>query len=131
MNNKIDIEPIGYINTKYKERKGTPPQGNESKDSFGAINMLPAFKDGIQDLKIGMNITIIFNFHHSRDYKLVTEARLSPVPLGVFSTRSPDRPNFLGITVVEIVDITESSIKFLGADMLDGTPVIDIKPTYW
>ncbi len=130
MNEKISIEPIGYIETKYQERKGTPPQGRESKESYGTICMRSEFVDGIRDLKEGMEITIIFNFHKSKDYKLITEARLSPVPLGVFATRSPDRPNRIGITDVKIKKIGDGKIEFIGADMLDGTPVIDIKPSF-
>lgn len=130
MDDKIILEPIGYIQTKYKERKGTPPQGRESTESYGSILMRDEFVEGICDLKSGMGITIIFNFHKSKGYKLVTEARLSPVPLGVFSTRSPNRPNSLGITDVKITNIEEGRIDFIGADMLDGTPVIDIKPSF-
>lgn len=130
MKDKIIIEPIGYIKTKYIERKGTPPQGKESVESYGSILMQPKFAEGICDLKVGMKITVIFNFHKSKDYKLITEARLSPTPLGVFSTRSPDRPNRIGITDVEIINIEDGKIDFIGADMLDGTPVIDIKPSF-
>ena len=130
MADEIIIKPVGYIRSKYTRREGTPFQGRESTGSCGTIEMLPEFKDGIRDLKAGMKITVIFNFHLSQGYTLITAARKSPEPRGVFSTRSPDRPNSLGITTVEIVSITDGRIEFLGADMLDGTPVIDIKPGF-
>ncbi|MBM9519823.1 tRNA (N6-threonylcarbamoyladenosine(37)-N6)-methyltransferase TrmO [Desulforhopalus vacuolatus] len=130
MADEIIIKPVGYIRSKYTRRAGTPFQGRESTGSCGTIEILPEFKDGIQDLKVGMKITVIFNFHLSTGYTLITLARNSSVPRGVFSTRSPDRPNSLGITTVEIVRTAEGRIDFLGADMLDGTPVIDIKPGF-
>ncbi|NLY81619.1 MAG: tRNA (N6-threonylcarbamoyladenosine(37)-N6)-methyltransferase TrmO [Clostridiales bacterium] len=128
MQTQFTIKAIGYINSEYKERKHTPSQGKESKNSYGTIKMLPEYKEGIKDLKVGMKITVIFCFHLSKGYTLTTRARLSPLPRGVFSTRSPDRPNSLGATDVEIIEIHNDKIRFLGADMLDGSPVIDIKP---
>ncbi|MBK5254113.1 MAG: tRNA (N6-threonylcarbamoyladenosine(37)-N6)-methyltransferase TrmO [Peptostreptococcaceae bacterium] len=129
MKSEFTINAIGYINSEYAERKQAPHQGKESKNSLGTIEMLPEYKDGIRDLRAGMKITVIFCFHLSKGYELITRARLSPVPMGVFSTRSPDRPNSLGVTEVEILEINDNKISFAGADMLDGSPVIDIKPS--
>lgn len=123
------IKPIGYIKTKYKDRKDTPSQGANVKSSLGCIQIEEEFLEGIRDLKSGMNITVVFYFNQSKGYKLITKGRMSPVPVGVFSTRSPDRPNSIGITEVVIREIKDNIIEFRGADMLDGTPVIDIKPT--
>lgn len=130
MKEKISIEPIGYIYTKYEDRKNTPPQGRESEESHGYIQIEKDFLDGICDLKENTYITIIFYFNRSKGYKLITPSRLSIEPMGVFSTRSPDRPNSLGITSVKITKIEKDKIFFLGADMLNKTPVIDIKPTH-
>jgi len=80
-------------------------------------------------LKPGDKITVAFHFHLSKGFELTTVPYLSDTPAGVFSTRSPDRPNGLGITVVDISGIEENRIEFTGADMLDGSPVIDIKPS--
>ena len=129
MSQKNTVETIAYIHTNYTERKGTPPQGYESEKSFGCIELLPEFADGIRDLKAGDRIVVLFIFHLSKGYTLITKARRSSVPLGVFSTRSPDRPNSLGISTVTITEINGRVIRFEGADMLDGTPVVDIKPS--
>ena len=128
MDNKIIIEPIGYIETKYSTRKGVPAQGEESVNSHGVIVMRDEFAEGIRDLKQGDNITVLFNFHKSKAFELTTIPYSSNTPKGIFSTRSPDRPNGIGITVVEITKVERNKIEFIGADMLDGTPVIDIKP---
>lgn len=128
MINKITIEPIGYIETKYNIRDGVPAQGSDSEGSFGTVVIGDNFTNGIRDLKQGDKITVIFNFHKSTGFELTTIPYMSETPVGIFSTRSPDRPNSLGITVIEIIKIEGSRIEFKGADMLDGTPVIDIKP---
>ena len=123
------IKPIGYIKTKYKEFDNTPSQGAKVKSSLGYIQMEEEFLEGIRDLKSGMNITLVFYFNQSKGYSLITNSRMSNVPVGVFSTRSPNRPNSIGITEVIIREIRGDIIEFKGADMLDGTPVIDIKPS--
>jgi len=99
------------------------------KSSLGYIQMEEEFLEGIRDLKSGMNITLVFYFNQSKGYSLITNSRMSNVPVGVFSTRSPNRPNSIGITEVVIREIKGATIEFKGADMLDGTPVIDIKPS--
>ena len=128
MDKIINIEAIGYIQTEYLTREGTPSQGINSINSYGSIVIKDKFIEGIQGLKSGDLITIIFNFHKSTGYKLTLIPRKRNTPTGVFCTRSPDRPNGLGITVVEITKIEGRNIEFIGADMLNGTPVIDIKP---
>lgn len=128
MEKDIVIVPIGYIQSEYEESKDVPHQGRCFTESVGAIVMLPEFQLGIQDLKVGQNIEVIFNFNRSRGFSLITPARMGPSPRSVFSTRSPNRPNSLGITIVKILNIDENKITFAGADMLNNTPVIDIKP---
>lgn len=128
MNHKIEIEAIGYINTKYSTREGVPHQGGESDESYGSITIRDEFLEGIKSLKPADKITVIFNFHKSQGFELTTIPFISKTPVGIFSTRSPDRPNSLGITVVEIIRVEQNCIEFKGADMLDGTPVVDIKP---
>ena len=125
---EIILDPIGYIESEYRDNKSTPHQGYLKKDSHAKIIIRPAYRDGIRDLQAGMKITLIFSFHKSRGYKLIGPSRMSSRPVGVFSTRSPNRPNSLGISVVEILDIDGDNIYISGADMMDGTPVVDIKP---
>ncbi len=124
----INFEAIGYIKAEYITRKGTPSQGQNSTDSHGTIVIRDKYIEGIQGFKPGDQITVIFNFHKSTGYKLTIVPHQRDTPTGVFATRSPNRPNGVGITIVEITKVEDANIEFIGADMLDGTPVIDIKP---
>lgn len=128
MNHKIEIEAVGYIDTKYRSREGVPHQGVESDESYGSITIRDKYVEGIKSLKANDKITVIFNFHKSEGFELTTIPFISDIPVGIFSTRSPDRPNSLGITVVDVVKVEKNRIDFKGADMLNETPVIDIKP---
>ena len=128
MDNMMHFEAIGYIKTKYIEREDTPSQGQNSTDSHGTIIIREEFIEGIQGFKPGDKITVIFNFHKSTGFKLTIVPYRQDTPIGVFCTRSPDRPNGVGITIVEIIKVDKANIEFIGADMLDGTPIIDIKP---
>lgn len=71
---------------------------------------------------------LIFHFNKSEGYKLVTDSPSFEQPVGVFSTRSPNRPNGIGVTIVNLISISGSKLVFQGVDMLDGTPLLDIKP---
>ncbi len=128
MEDKFTIEPIGYLQTKYNIRQGTPRQGKNSENSFGRIIIKSKYAEGIKGIKQGDKITILFHFHKSKGFELTTIPYRSDTPTGVFCTRSPDRPNGIGITVVEVTNVIDNNIEFKGADMLDETPVIDIKP---
>lgn len=125
---KITIEPIGYLYTRYKIRQDTPSQGRNSENSLGTIVIKSKFEEGIRGIKQGDKITILFYFHKSKGFELTTIPYHSDKPTGVFCTRSPDRPNGIGITVVDVTDVRDNKIEFIGADMLDETPVLDIKP---
>lgn len=125
---KIVFEPIGYIYTNYIKRQGTLIQGQNSEISPGKIVMKSKYVEGINGIKKGDKITILFHFHKSKGYELTTIPYLSDTPTGVFCTRSPDRPNGIGITVVDVTHVKDNKIEFIGADMFDKTPVIDIKP---
>ncbi len=82
-----------------------------------------------KNLKSQINfIIIVFSFNQNKDYKLLTPSCKSKTPVGLFSTRSPYRPNNIGLTTVKITKINKNEIEFSGADMLDKTPVFDIKP---
>jgi tRNA-Thr(GGU) m(6)t(6)A37 methyltransferase TsaA len=129
MSNKIIFESIGNIESNYKDRSDTPTQGMETTDSRGVIVMRDEFEEGVRGLNVGDDIKVLFQFHKSKDYKMTIVPFRENTPTGVFCTRSPDRPNGIGITVVKITEIEGKRITFLGADMIDGSPIIDIKPS--
>ena len=124
----ITIHPIGIIHTPFKNTYETPFQGSESPDSIGKIEIFTEFIDGLEGLEKVEHIEIIFNLHLQNEYRLKVIPRGSNIPRGVFSTRAPCHPNFLGITAVKLISIEGNILTVSGVDMLDNTPILDIKP---
>ncbi|SHH85183.1 tRNA (N6-threonylcarbamoyladenosine(37)-N6)-methyltransferase TrmO [Sporanaerobacter acetigenes] len=124
----IEMKPIGYIKSPYKNLKGIPRQSILSEDS-AVIEILPQYKEGIEGIKENSFGVILFYFH-----KTTGEVPLKQTPYnsdeftGVFSTRSPRRPNGIGMSIVKFIKVEEGKIEIQGVDMVDGTPVLDIKP---
>ncbi|MFK4785143.1 tRNA (N6-threonylcarbamoyladenosine(37)-N6)-methyltransferase TrmO [Fusobacterium sp. MFO224] len=125
---KIVFEPIGYINSEFKKLEEIPTQSVLASEKLGKIELLDKFKNGLLGLEKGMDIIVLFNFHESKDYKLVQTPCYTKEQKGVFSIRSPFRPNGIGMSIVKIESIKDNIIEFRGLDMLDKTPVLDIKP---
>lgn len=128
MNMEILMNPIGYIKSTFKEKKDAPRQSILSENKIATIEVLEEYKEGIEDIKENSYGIIFFYFHKSEGYTLKTISRKTKERLGVFSTRSPNRPNGIGISIVKFTKIADNTIEFQGVDMLDGTPVLDIKP---
>ncbi|MFA0815435.1 MAG: tRNA (N6-threonylcarbamoyladenosine(37)-N6)-methyltransferase TrmO [Anaerofustis sp.] len=122
------MQPIGYIQSPYKERGQAPRQGMYAQDVTATLEMLPEFREGIRDIQPGTYGVILFYFHKSEGYRLLVRPHGVGDEVGVFSTRSPNRPNGIGMSVVKFVENDGERLVFEGADMLDGTPVLDIKP---
>jgi len=121
------FKPIGYIKTKAE----TIPRHWSVSDVEGEIIVNPEYKIGLRDIKAGDKIVVIFCFHKS---PLFTTEKLIQKPphlnekRGIFSTCSPHRPNPIGLSVLEVIDVIDNIIKVRRLDMYDGTPVLDIKP---
>ena len=126
MSNKIEVEPIGYILSDYKERAITHAQVVNTPRGKAIIKILPQYLKGITGLEVGMKITVVFNFHKSKGYKL-TYTRDNGDTYGVFALHAPNRPNAIGISLVTILNIKDNMITIDNSDMIDGTPVLDIK----
>jgi len=125
---EIKMSPIGYIKSPYKDKKEIPKQSILAEDRKAAIELLEEYKEGIQDIKEGYYGVILFYFHKSEGYTLRTVSHKTGEWTGLFSTRSPNRPNGIGMSIVKFTKIMGNKIEFKGVDMLDGTPVLDIKP---
>ncbi|MFX1507879.1 MAG: tRNA (N6-threonylcarbamoyladenosine(37)-N6)-methyltransferase TrmO [Promethearchaeota archaeon] len=125
----INFRIIGYIHTPFSEKKGTPIQSYYSK-AEGYIEIFPEYVDGLNDLEEFSHLHLIYHFHKSEGVKLKVIPFLDKKERGVFSTRAPLRPNPIGISIVELISInhSENIIKIRGVDMLDLTPLLDIKP---
>lgn len=121
------VEPIGTIRTPYKNREDVPDRALRRK-AVGTIKILRKYRDGLQDIEGFSHIILIWRFHRSRGYRLKLvpwrESRLR----GVFATRSPRRPNQLGLTIVRLLKRQGNLLKVAGVDMIDRTPLLDIKP---
>jgi tRNA (adenine37-N6)-methyltransferase len=124
---KIELAPIGFVRT---EEKNIPRHWTVS-NAEGSIVLDQKYKDGLKDVKAGQHIVVIFYFHKSPPFSsdlLVQIPHHRNERLGVFSICSPKRPNPIGTSVVEVLKIEDDVIHIKGLDMLDGTPVLDIKP---
>lgn len=109
----------------------TVPRHWTISDAEGMIIIDKVYNEGLKDIKIGEDIIVIFHFHQSKEFELRHLVQTPPhryEKLGVFSTCSPIRPNPIGMSVLEVLGIEENIIHVKGLDMVDSTPILDIKP---
>lgn len=123
----FEIRPIGVVKSPLKHQSESPIQPKYS-DIRGEIEIFPEFEDGLKDLDGFSHITVLFVFDRSEGYELQTYPYLGDEKRGVFATRSPYRPNRIGVSVLKLLGINGRSIRVSGLDILDESPVVDIKP---
>jgi tRNA (adenine37-N6)-methyltransferase len=126
--NSIEYHPIGIIHTPFKTPDGTPIQPIGAKDSQGEIVLSPDFAAGLADLAGFSHIILLYHFHLSKKFSLKVKPFLDDAAHGLFSTRAPSRPNPIGFSVVRLIEINGHRLNITGADVVDGTPLLDIKP---
>ena len=126
--NQIVFKQIGIIHTPYHESKDIPIQGTFKPGSEGSIDLEEQYVRGLQDLDGFSHAILIYYFHQSPKEHLEGKPYLEDETHGIFAIRSPHRPNHLGMSIVKIKEIKSNRIYFTEADMLDGTPLLDIKP---
>jgi tRNA-Thr(GGU) m(6)t(6)A37 methyltransferase TsaA len=119
------LKPIGIIHSPYKDRKESPPQGREE---ICWIEVFEQYAEGLKDIEGFSHLILLYWLHQGKDYRLLVKTPWSPKPHGLFSTRSPDRPNTLGFSVVELIERKGHKLRVKGMDALEGTPLLDIKP---
>jgi tRNA-Thr(GGU) m(6)t(6)A37 methyltransferase TsaA len=124
----VQYEPIGVIKTPYKEKKGTPIQPAGARDIRGRIELDPKLVDGLKDLDGFSHIILVYHFHMTDGYSLHVQPYMDKTKRGAFATRIPGRPNPIGISVVRLDMVEGATIHIRDVDMLDGTPLLDIKP---
>jgi tRNA-Thr(GGU) m(6)t(6)A37 methyltransferase TsaA len=125
---EIRYRPIGIIHTPFKDIEGMPIQPAGACGIRGSIEVLPEFAEGLQDLAGFSHIILLYHFHRVGESKLVVVPFMDSQPHGVFSTRAPKRPNPIGLSVVKLLSVEENVLHIENVDMLDGTPLLDIKP---
>ncbi|PKK82385.1 MAG: tRNA (N6-threonylcarbamoyladenosine(37)-N6)-methyltransferase TrmO [candidate division Zixibacteria bacterium HGW-Zixibacteria-1] len=124
----IQFKPIGVIHTPFNEPKDTPRSSAMGEGAEGTIELYPEYLQGLTDLEGFSHLEVVFYLHRSADYKLMVIPPLDDRPHGLFATRSPHRPNPVGISIVRLVRIEGITLHIADLDMLDGTPLLDIKP---
>lgn len=121
------MRPIGVIHSPFTEKEQTPIQASRSQ-AAGQVEVFPEYVEGLQDVEGFSHIFLLYIFHCSRGYELKVKPFLDDNLRGLFSTRYPCRPNPIGFSVVSLVARRENILDIEGVDVLDGTPLLDIKP---
>ena len=124
----ITLKPIGIVRTPFKTKEGMPIQSNGAIGVKGQIIVDEEFIQGLSDLEGFSHIILIYHFHKSSGFELLTTPFLDDRKRGVFATRAPKRPNQIGISVVRLLRIEKNILHVENVDMLDETPLLDIKP---
>jgi tRNA (adenine37-N6)-methyltransferase len=120
--------PIGFVTSPYKNT-GEIPKGLGAKhEADGILNILPEFEPGLTDIEGFSHLIVLWEFDRSQGFELLGAPPSDNRPHGVFATRSPRRPNPIGITIVELLGRAGTELQVRAVDMLDGTPILDIKP---
>ncbi len=121
--------PIGFVSSPYKDTSQVPRGLGAKHDAEGVLKILPEFEAGLLHIEGFSHLYVIWEFDRSKDYDLVAHPPADDRrPHGVFSTRSPRRPNPIALTTVELLRREGANLHVRGVDMLDGTPILDIKP---
>jgi tRNA (adenine37-N6)-methyltransferase len=126
--NDLALKPIGIIHSSFRQACDAPVQGAMAKDAEGWVEVLPEFRPGLRDLEGFDRIWLFYWFDRAPPAKLVLKPYLDDKEHGVFATRSPCRPNPIGLSCVRLLGIEEERLRLRGLDILDGTPLLDIKP---
>jgi tRNA-Thr(GGU) m(6)t(6)A37 methyltransferase TsaA len=122
------VKPIGYIRSPYQRTNEIPKGLGAKHDAEGVLELAPELEAGLTDIEGFSHLFVIWAFHQSDGFELHGTPPFDDRPHGVFATRSPRRPNPIGLTVVELLSREGSRLLVSGVDMLDGTPILDIKP---
>lgn len=124
----MQLKPIGVIRTPYSSTGQMPIQAAGARGAVGRIELNLELKEGLKDLAGFSHILVIYGFHRVAGSRLTVTPFLDQTPHGLFATRAPTRPNPLGISLLELAGIAGTTLKVKQVDMLDGTPLFDIKP---
>ena len=124
----LELKPIGVVHSPFKEATGTPIQASLSQGTAGTVEVFSAFAEGLKDLDGFDRIWLLYWFDRAAAPKLIVTPYLDDQPHGVFATRAPARPNPIGMSAVRLVRIEGCTLHVADVDILDGTPLLDIKP---
>ena len=124
----FSMRPIGYVRSPHKRTEEVPKGLGAKHEAEGILEILPEFEAGLADIEGFSHLYVLWVFDRSEGFSLTATPPSDTRPHGVFATRSPWRPNPIGLTVVELLSREGCAVRVRGVDMLDGTPILDIKP---
>ena len=124
----ITMRPIATMRTPFAETSEIPKGLGARHDADGVVEVDPAFEAGLQDIEGFSHLFVIWLFHRAEGFDLIARPPSDDRPHGVFATRSPQRPNPIGLTTVQLLRREGRRLHVRGVDMLDGSPVLDLKP---
>jgi tRNA-Thr(GGU) m(6)t(6)A37 methyltransferase TsaA len=124
----ITYTPIGVVHSPFTTLEGMPLQTVAAQGIPGTVDLEPAFRKGLQDLEAFSHLILLTHLHRMTGYALEVTPYLDDQPHGIFAARSPRRPNPLGLSVVRLIAIEEGRLLIEDVDLLDGTPLLDLKP---
>ena len=125
---EIKLIPIGTIHSPFKDRKGMPIQPTAASGISGSVEIKAEYSKGLKDLEGFSHIYLIYYFHLSEDYSLEVKPFMDDNLRGLFATRAPKRPNPIGLSIVKLLKIEDNILYIEDIDIVDGTPLLDIKP---
>ena len=124
----IQLMQIGTVHTPYHDLESIPHCALDRLGEVAVVEVHHEFADGLQDLEGFSHVMLIVHLHKAREERLIVVPRFDSERRGVYATRSPLRPNHLGVSIVELIKVEGRNLLVRGIDLLDGTPVLDIKP---
>jgi len=124
----ITFQPIGHVRSPYKTTKQVPKGLGAKHEAEGTLEILPQFEPGLTDIEGFSHLIVLWVFDRAEGFELLGTPPSDNRTHGVFATRSPRRPNPIGLTVVELIGREGGTLRVRGVDMLDGTPILDLKP---
>ncbi len=125
---KVTYIPIGVIHSPFHDLSGMPIQPASESSAAGTVELRKEYLAGLKDLEGFSHVMLIYHLHQSRRAALTVVPYLDTEPRGVFATRAPSRPNPIGISVVKLLQVEQNLLYVENLDILDGTPLLDIKP---
>jgi tRNA-Thr(GGU) m(6)t(6)A37 methyltransferase TsaA len=124
----ITYRPIGIIHSPFRDIAGMPIQPTGAAGIRGTVDVFPPFCEGLRDLDGFSHLILLYHFHCVQEARLCVTPFLDAQPRGIFATRAPKRPNPIGLSVVRLLSVEQGRLHVENLDILDGTPLLDIKP---
>ncbi|MEA3255486.1 MAG: tRNA (N6-threonylcarbamoyladenosine(37)-N6)-methyltransferase TrmO [Candidatus Altiarchaeota archaeon] len=125
---KVTYKPIGVIHTGFWDKKDAPIQGVFARDAKGEVEVFPKYAEGLKDIGGFSHLILIYHFHLSTEYSLLSKPFLEDEERGIFSIRHFKRPNPIGLSIVKLENVRGNILKISEVDIIDGTLLLDIKP---